>query len=168
MKEHIIYSNLDINEEDWREGFEEWIEDNCLNKDEEDLSEYIQHTLDIYLEDEYANLNKECGDIIAIADLGFWDGRKSGYQVIRNHKLNGIFDVLGSYDYFKFYCDRYDVKAELYHHDGVHYITFRLIKPNVNIDFLKNKLYEQEEVTQKEITKYTSSLRPYVKKIYGW
>ena len=169
MKEHIIYSNLDINEEDWREGFEEWCEINGYNKDEKDLWTYIQDTLAIYLEDEHTNLNKSCGQIIAIADLGFWDGRRSAYQILNGGKVNAIFNVLdGNYDYFKFYCDRYDVKAELHHHDGVHYITFREIKPNTNIESLKDKLYEGEEVSQKDITRCTKSLRPYVKKIYGW
>jgi hypothetical protein len=135
-----------------------------------DLSEYVQETLDTYLEDEQINLNKTInGNILVIADLGLWDGRKSGYKIINKNNLNAIFNVLGGdYDYFKFYCDRYDVKAELHHHDGTHYLTFREIREGKNTTNLTDKLYDQEEVTQKEITRYTKSLKPYLKQIYGW
>ena len=143
---------------------------NGYEEGEKDLSEYVQETLDMYLEDEYTNLDKTInGNILVIADLGFWDGRRSGYQIINRNNLNAIFNVLGSdYGYFKFYCDRYDVKAELHHHDGTHYLTFREIREGKDITNLTDKLYEQEEVTQKEITRYTKSLKPYVKQIYGW
>ena len=169
-KEHIIFDNTNVNEEDYREAFEDYCEMNGYEEGEKDLSEYVQETLDMYLEDEYANLNKELnGNILVIADLGFWDGRRSGYQIINRNNLNAIFNVLGSdYGYFKFYCDRYDVKAELHHHDGTHYLTFREIREGKDITNLTDKLYEQEEVTQKEITRYTKSLKPYVKQIYGW
>ena len=169
MKERIIYDNIGINEEDYKEAFEEWCDMNDLNPEEEDLNEFVHDEMDRWLEDEHWNLNKPCGNILAIADLGFWNGRRQGYKVINTNKLNGIFDVLGEdYTFFKFYCDRYDVKATLHHHDGTHYITFREIKPNVNIQRLLDKIYNGEEVSQKEITRYTKSLKPLVSKVYGW
>jgi hypothetical protein len=169
MKERIIFNNINVNEEDYQDVFLEWCDTNGCNPEDKDLDDFIQEELNIWLEDEQINLNKPCGNILAIADLGFWNGRKQGYKVINTQKLNGIFDVLGSdYNYFKFYCDRYDVKATLLHHDGTHYITFREIKPNVNIQRLLDKIYNGEEVSQKEITRYTKSLKPLVSKVYGW
>lgn len=169
-KEHIIFDNTNVNEEDYREAFEEYCEMNGYEEGEKDLSEYVWETIDMYLQDEHSNLNKTInGNILVIADLGFWDGRRSGYKIIHTNNLNAIFNVLGGdYDYFKFYCDRYDVKAELHHHDGTHYLTFREIREGKDITSLTDKLYEQEEITQKEITRYTKSLKPYVKQIYGW
>lgn len=169
MKERIIFNNINVNEEDYQDDFLDWCNINGYNTEDKDLDDFIQEELNIWLEDEHINLNKPCGNILAIADLGFWNGRKQGYKVINTQKLNGIFDVLGSdYNYFKFYCDRYDVKATLHHHDGTHYITFREIKPNVNIQRLLDKIYNGEEVSQKEITRYTKSLKPLVSKVYGW
>lgn len=169
MKEQIIFNNINVNEEDYQDDFLDWCDMNGYNPEDKDLDNFIQEELEMWLEDEHINLNKPCGNILAIADLGFWNGRKQGYKVISTNKLNGIFDVLGSdYNYFKFYCDRYDVKATLHHHDGTHYITFREIKPNVNIQRLLDKIYNGEEVSQKEITRYTKSLKPLVGKIYGW
>jgi len=169
MKERIIFNNINVNEEDYQDDFLDWCNINGYNTEEEDLDEFVQDEMDSWLEAEHWNLNKPCGNILAIADLGFWYGRKQGCKVINTQKLNGIFDVLGSdYNYFKFYCDRYDVKATLHHHDGTHYITFREIKPNVNIQRLLDKIYNGEEVSQKEITRYTKSLKPLVSKVYGW
>ena len=169
MKEKIIFDNIDINEEEYKEAFEEWCDMNDLNPDDEDLDEFINRELDFWLEDEHFNLDRPCGDILVIADLGLWDGRRSGYKIIKGGKLNNIFDVLGSdYNHYKFYCDRYDVKAILHHHDGTHYLTFREIKPNKNIQGLLDKLYDDKEVWQKEITRLTKSLKPLVSKVYGW
>lgn len=169
IKERIIFSNVDVDENSYIEDFKSWCKDWGYDENEEDLSEFVQRDLDSWLDAEYANLNVECGDILVIADLGFWNGRRSGYRIIRGNKLKHIFSVIGSdYEYYKFYCDRYDVKAELHHHDGTHYLTFREIKPKVNINKITEKLYNQEEVERKEITRYTKSLNPYLKKIYGW
>ena len=170
MKEHIIFDNTNINDEDYRKEFEEWCDINGLDTDEEDFDGFVQNEMDRWLEAEYANLSyKPCGTILAIADLGFWNGRRSDYKLICRNKLNGIFGVFGSdYGYFKFYCDRYQLKATLHHHDGTHYLTFYEVREGKNIQPLLDKIYEGEEVTNKEINRYCRGLRPKVAKIYGW
>ena len=169
MKERIIYDNTNVNEEDYRESFEDWCEINDLDQEEQDLYDFVQDELGRWIENEVMNLDKPCGDILVIADLGFWDGRKQGYRVIKRGKVNAIFKVLGSdYGYFKFYCDTYHVRATLHHHDGTHYLTFYEVKDGKNIQPLLNKIYDGEEVTNKEINRYCRSLRPKVAKVYGW
>lgn len=169
MKERIIFDNTNVNEDDYKNEFLAWCNLNNYDPEEKDLDEFIQDELDIWLEDEHVNLNEPCGDILVIADLGFWDGRRNGYKILKTRKVNGIFDVLGrDYSYFKFYCDRYNVKAELHHHDGTHYITFYEVREGKNIQPLLNRIYEGEEVTNKEIGRYCKSLRPKIAKIYGW
>ena len=66
---HIIYTT-DYNEEDFREDYEEWLEINEFDQNDFSIDDYIQDSLAIFAQDEYSNLSKECGQIIAIADLG--------------------------------------------------------------------------------------------------
>lgn len=155
--------------EEWRDGFEEYCEINGLDSDEEDVYEWITMTIGVYLDDEKDNLNKPlCGDILAIADLGLWNGRYSGYQIIRGANLNNIFNIRGDHEDIEFYCDRYQVKCDMYHHDGTNHITFYEIRQGVNIQPLLDKIYNQEEVSKKEINRYCRSLRPLVASVYGW
>lgn len=167
-KERIIYSTIyDI--DDWKEAFKEYCEINELNEDEEDIYDFVNMELRYWLDDEKDNLNTPIdGDILAIADLGLWDGRHSGYKLIHATKLNDIFNIRNGYDDVKFYCDQYNVRAELYHHDGCHNIEFRLVKKNKSTKSLIDKLYNQEEVSRQDIRNCTTSLRKYVAKVYGW
>ena len=71
-KKRIIWSNRNLDLEDWRADLEEEYPD----ADEDDLYEIMCMTNDDYLEDERVNLNIELGNkILIIADLGLWDGR---------------------------------------------------------------------------------------------
>ena len=170
---HIIWSNINLNPEDWKEGYKETAEINKWDEDtddEDNLLRYMYETNDMYLDDERANLNVQTeGRIIAIADLGFWYGRKMGYKLL-DHNVNNCLQLESSCDYAKFYCDRYDLKSTQHHHDGSHYITYREVKPNITSDQLDNfcwKIYDGK-ATQKDITRCTRSLRPRVQKVYGW
>ena len=118
-------------------------------------------------DDEYKyNLNKTLSNrILCISDLGLWHGRKTGYKLLGNN-LNEILTVAQG-DYYKVYYDGYNVRAEDNHHDGTNYYTFRLIKDNVNIDNLLNKLYNGT-ATNNDINNYTKSLKSEIKSIYGW
>lgn len=169
-KRHIICTSFyDIEKEGWQEAFEEFCEINGLDESKEDIYDYIQNTLNEYFNDERINLNVPCGDILAIADLGLWDGRHSAYQIIRAGNLNGIFKIK-LYDDYEFYCDQYNVKADIYHHDGCNHVTFYEIRPNKEaaLNKLLEAIYNQEEVTPAMLHACTKSLRPYVKKVYGF
>ena len=106
--------------------------------------------------------------IIAIANIGLWNGRRSGYKLM-GYNLNNILDYF-SCDYIKVYADRYNIHSEASHHDGTHYVTFRMIKPNLSdeqVENFLNKVYNGTH-TKRDITKYTSSLVKEVNKVYGW
>ncbi len=170
MRSGVIVTNMYDDIEDFREWFEEFCEINGLDKDEEDIYEWVEKRLQWDFEDEEENLNIPCeGDILCIADLGLWDGRHSAYQIIPNAtKFSDIFRVsMKNIDNYKFHYDRYNVMAELHHHDGCNNIEFRLIKKGVNPQPLLDAIYNQEEVTREMIRRYTTSLRPYIKKCYG-
>ena len=119
-----------------------------------------------WLDDERTNLNKNLGrKILAIADLGLWSGRKSGYKLLGTN-LNEILDFFDCDD-IKVYDNETDVCSTATHHDGTNYITFRLVKDDVDIDELTAKIYAGTH-TQEDIEKYTDSLSPFVQEIYGW
>jgi hypothetical protein len=133
---------------------------------DDDLQYQIINDLNIlYLDDEKCNLDKPLGNkIIIIADLGFWDGRKLGYRIV-DANLNKIFDI-GEWDEAHWYYDRYNIHCRNPHHDGVHYLKFRELKDNKYEEIICEKIYNGT-LTSKDITRYTKSLVPYIKEIYG-
>ena len=158
-KERIIYNTL-YNVNDWRKDFKEYCEINGLDEDNENIHDFIVENLNDWFYHVINKFNKPIdGDILVIADLALWNGRHSGYEIIHASKLNDIFNVCENYDDVKFYYDRYNVKADLYHHDGCNHVEFRLIKKNKNIQPLLDKLYNQKECSREEIRNYTTSLR---------
>lgn len=170
MKKRIIWSDLNINFDDWRESYKEFIEINELDEDPDNeykLAQYISDTLVQYLGDERLNLNILTeGPIIAIADLGLWNGRVQGYKIFGSSTVNDIFKV--SEDYNEYYSDGRDIRATCVHHDGTNHILYRVLRKNRNPDQLLYNLYHGKEITRKQLNYYTKSLHPYVAKVYGW
>ena len=140
-----------------------------LSVSEQELNDYIEQEYSNWYSAEQENLDRDtAGQIIAIASLGLWSGRKTGYKIM-NCNLNSVLDACGG-DYLKVYTDRYDVKSVAVHHDGVNYITYRMLKPNlteVQIDNFLSKL-ASGDFTKKDVTRYTTSLRNKINQIYGW
>ena len=138
-----------------------------IEQTEENITDEIYFRIDQSFDDETFNLNRELdGRILCIADMGLWNGRRAGYKILGNN-LNEILTAGIGCDEKEVYCDSYNVYAHGYHHDGSNSVEFREIREDRNIENLLNKLYNNEEVTRKEINYYTKSLRSYIKKIYG-
>lgn len=140
-----------------------------LSISDHDINCYIEQDYSDWYLNEFENLDKELqGRVIAIANLGLWNGRRKSYKIM-NSNLNSVLNACGG-DYLKVYADRYDVKSVAVHHDGVNYITYRMFKPNlseVQIDNFLNKL-ASGDFTKKDISRYTSSLKSQINQIYGW
>ena len=160
MKKHIIWSNdyetiesIRKDMEDDRDEKVDYLEASYLNCD--------------YLDDERINLSGiETNQIVAIADLGLWHGRRTGYKL-----LDTVADCLYSdCDEVKWYCDRYDFKATMSHHDGTNYIVYREKKDNISTEQWLNFIAKifSGTVTKADITRYSKSLRPKIAKVYGW
>ena len=172
MKKRMIWSNMDLNIDDWRDSYKEHLELNCLVGDPDNESEiyaWMEDENNEYLYDEKVNLNKEIdGRILIIADLGLWDGRKSGYKILGNN-VNEIFNISNrGWDFAEFYGDGYNIKGIEWHHDGTNYYEYRVIRENRNIENLLDAIYNGEEISRKKMNYYTKSLYPYVAQIYGW
>ena len=83
---HIIWSNQNLDVDDWREDYKEFLEANELDddpNDEQALYEWMEETNYDYLSDERVNLNVQLSQpIIVIGDIGRWNGRVMGYKEI--------------------------------------------------------------------------------------
>lgn len=165
-KKHIIWSNLNLNYDDWKADLEEEYPDLT---DDERLG-LMYETNDYYLDDERVNLNIALSQpIIIIADLGLWNGRFSGYKEIRSGNIRDC--LYADADYCEWYVDeRGDLCATAVHHDGTNHYTYRVYKDSAS-DIqrinLKSKIYSGS-VTRADITRVTSRLGDYIANVYGW
>lgn len=107
------------------------------------------------------------GEIIAIADIGRWNGSCSGYK-----ELKSLEDVLySSCDYERVYVDSNgDLRKEESHHDGSNSILYRYWKEGLTEEqkenFL-NKIYNGK-ATSKDVTRYTRKAGIGIANAYGW
>lgn len=165
-KEHIIWSNIGLNLDDWRDD---------LLDDEPDLSEYELHEKmheinSEYIDDERMNLNVTLSrPIIAIANLGLWNGRRTGYQIIGSGNIRDC--LYSNCDYCKWYVDETgEFCFTGIHHDGTNYHTYRVFRDSATdsqIEKLKDLLYDGE-ATQYDIDKVTKKIGRAIGKVYGW
>lgn len=136
---------------------------------EEDISEECNFMETLWFDDERGNLDsvdEHCG-LVAIADIGRWNGRVSGYKEIEN-----LADVLdSSCDYERVYVDTNgDLRKEESHHDGSNSILYRYWKEGLTDEQRENfldKIYNGE-CTQKDITRYTRKAGVGIANAFGW
>ena len=108
---HIIWSNQNLDVDDWREDYKEFLE---ANYD--------------YLSDERVNLNVQLSQpIIVIGDIGRWNGRVMGYKDIPSGNIRDC--LYADTDYTEWYVDKYgDLRADATHHDGTNHYLYRVFK----------------------------------------
>ena len=127
-EKRIIWSNYDLNLDDWREDLLE----NEPDLTEDELYVRMVELNGEYLEDDRANLDIVCGEeIIGIVDIGKWNGRFPGYREIKSGKISDC--LYSGYDYTEWYVDREgEFRATMWHHDGVNYVRYRKFKEDVD------------------------------------
>ena len=133
------------------------------------ISELKAEDLEMLTDNITKNL-KVSNDLIIIADLQFWNGRKSGYKLVSKEHLEDIFasNLLG-YDDFLYFVEDNDLKINLYHHDGTHRCQVREFRKNLS-DSKKGELLKKiyfNKVTKEDITRYTKSIGRQILKIFG-
>lgn len=174
-KKYSIWQNIDIDVEDWKDGYIEEMEMKKIEIDEDNIKDEDAYSWaieknDDYLDDERDNLRVVVPNgILVIADLGLWDGRHMGYKEITSGKIS---DCLFDYDcdYCDWYCDNYDFRFDGSHHDGRNHYIYRTWADGTSEQQKENyleKLYHGK-ATHKDMLKYTRSIRPYIADIYGW
>lgn len=193
--ENIIYDNYDIYSEEYLKDARENLLENAFGSSdtiqtmdnfgkvvtvtreeyantigEDDLYDVCNDWDASWFENEQAvmkKLDSKCNEIIAIVDLGLWNGRRTGYKDYAH--LQDI--MYSSCDYEKIYVDGYgDLRKTEGHHDGTNTILYRQWKDNISDvqkDNFRNKCYEGC-LTQADITRYTESLGKLFNEYYGW
>lgn len=165
--EHTIWTN-DLDEiEAIMEGY------NAERGEDDDEMDYCEaaELNEEYRHDEILNLaSANGGEILAIADLGRWDGRYTGYKVL--NKLTDVLKELPNYDaYTRFYVDQNgELCGRFSHHDGTNYVTYRERRPDCSDedwDRMTNAIYNNEE-HDNLVELYTTKLGPKIQKVYGW
>ena len=163
---HIIWSNYDLDYEDWKADLEQEYPE--LSEDER-ISLMHEFNSD-YLADERCNLNIQLSQpILVVADLGLWNGRRSGYKEIESGNIRDC--LYSDTDYSTWYVDRLgDLRCDAIHHDGTNHYLYRTYKDGVResqIDLLKEKLY-RGIATRADITRITRRLGDDIAKVYGF
>ena len=164
--DHLIWSDYHIDYEDWREQLEE---------DYPDLSEEERYRtmLEInagYLDDERSNLDIQLSQpIIVIADLGLWNGRRTGYKEIQSGNIKDC--LYSNHDFSTWYVDKLgDLRCDDVHHDGTNHYLYRVFKDTASAEQrenLENELY-YGKATRADITRVTRRLGDEIGKVYGW
>lgn len=170
---HIIWSDMSLNPDDWRDSYKEFLKINGLDddpNDENELYKWMVETNADYLTDERMNLDVKLSQpIIVIADLDLWYGRKSGYRVIDSGNIKDC--LYSNTDYTEWYVDKYgDLRADAAHHDGTNHYLYRVFKDTATesqIENLKYKLYEGK-ATRADITRITRRLGDEIAAVYGF
>ncbi len=94
-------------------------------------------------------------DIICLADLGLWNGRRFGYKFIDT--LKDVFE--SNYDPV-WYVDGDELKCDEYHHDGTNHFTYR--------EVIDDNIYYVDEMTQEVIDTMTKPIgQTVLKMLYG-
>ena len=172
---HIIWSNYDLNLEDWIDDLKERLDEcgvDCSEWDEHKFYEEMVEVNDLYFEDERSNLDIPTeGRIIEIVDIGLWDGRRMGYGLPYEHNIKACLNFKSDCDYGEWWVDSHNnLRSKQSHHDASHYILYREVKPEISSGQLDNFCWKlcNGKATSKDITKYTRSLGKRIKEVYGW
>ena len=134
-----------------------------------DWFDFAYRTLEEDLEAEQCNLDVDVGNtIIAIGDMGLWNGRVKGYKEIKGNRISDC--LIREEELCEWWCDAHDFRAKMAHHDGTNYILYRRRKDGITDYQWDNFLYKlyMGTANKEHISKYTTSLLPYVAKVYGW
>ena len=160
MKKHIIWTDeareLEAMSAEYGQGVDE-------------ATEFLAEELGRWLDDERGNLAIRLpARIVAIADIGRWDGRRMGYKVVGY----SIQDCLYSdCDSCTWYVDGYgNMRADMAHHDGCNHVLYRMLRPTLGdgqVDAFLQKLY-MGQASDKDVSRYTVRIGDYVGVVYGW
>ena len=170
QKKFMIWSS--ILDED---TIEDWIDEINTMREEDNGVDFCCATAeDVYeenecqLEDEKTNLNRlVAGVIVCFADLGLWNGRRRGVAMVGcNIKQILSFGIKDALDR-EYYCDRYNCRADIHHHDGTNHYLFRYTSRD-NAKKLIKDFQNGRFLNEKTFMRRTKSIRPYISEVYGW
>ena len=163
---NIIWSDIDLDFDEWKEDLKSEYPE--MNDDQ--LYNLMYEINGGYLEDERINLDIQLSKpIIIIADLGLWNGRKSGYKMIDSGNIKDC--LYSDCDSNEWYVDQKgDLRCTAIHHDGTNHYLYRVIKDKATenqVNKLLNLIYF-DKATRSDIVRVTNRLGDDIGKVYGW
>lgn len=163
---HIIWSDLHLDYEDWRKDLEAEYPD-MAESERIDLMHEINAG---YLDDERTNLDVRLPTpILMYADLGLWNGRKTGYRLIESGNIRDC--LFSPYDYNEWYVDNLgDFRCTAVHHDGMNRYLYRAIREGATegqVGRLLDRIYNGA-ATRADITRVTRRLGDDIAAVYGF
>lgn len=165
MKSKWVIWSSDCDLSDWLDDLRTAYPD----KTESELAEIMYETNREYLEDERMNLNITLPEqIVCIADLGLWDGRRHGYRVLRSGNISEC--LYSEYD-ATWYVDRFrNLWCEERHHDGTNRLLYRMWKTGISECAKSRFLLKILEgtLTADDISRYTKRIGDPICELYGW
>ena len=165
MEKKMIWSSKMLYDDEARENY---LENMRVITEDEDYQLTDKEWADevyIALSDERGNLDKRVnGTIIAFADLGLWQGRRIGYQILGNNIANILYSQC---DDAEWYGNTYNIRGIQRHHDGTNYVLYRIAKDEETAERIAAKIYNGE-IDERGFRKLTRSLYPDVAAVYGW
>lgn len=193
MKEYTIYSNYDVYSEENMEEAKENIVENIFFHAEDtiEMTDNFGKTVKLTRKEYADSISKQVlydacydsncfwfddckdelarvgeGSLIAIAQVGRWNGTFSGYKEVKN-----LEDVMYSNcDFERVYVDSNgDLRKEECHHDGSNSILYRYWKDitEEQKDNFLSKIYAGK-VTRADITRYTRKAGTGIANAFGW
>lgn len=165
-EKHVIWSDLNLDYEDWRE----FLEEEYPGRTEEEYRMLMYELNADYLDDERSNLNIQLSmPILVCADLGLWNGRKTGYKMIDSGNIRDC--LSDGCDYNEWFVDQKgDLRCTAVHHDGANHYLYRAVKegiPDWRIERLQDKLYSGK-ATETDIARVTRRLGDEIAAVYGY
>ena len=167
MVKHIVFENYNVL--DYEDEVRQSLIDNGMeNPSQEEVWNICYEDSNIWFENEESELKKLSeGSLIAIAEVGRWNGRFSGYK-----DISSLVDTLyTNCDYEELFVDSYgNLRKRESHHDGTNSILYRYWKEGITEtqkDNFRQKIYEGN-CTNTDIYKYTRKAGKAIAELYGW
>jgi len=154
-----------------------WEHEDYLRKEHPDMSD--EQIAQMTSEDLWHQLNDVrtefdqviAPELIAIGDIGRWDGRYCGYHDIPDGNLKHCFFPGRDIDNAEWFVDQKgDLRSEQRHHDGTHYVLYRAVKGENTYEDTEHfkHLIWSGKVTERDIDRYTERVGDPIAKLYGW
>ena len=165
-EKHVIWSDINLNLDDWRDD----IISEHPEASEDEIYRIMVETNAEYIGDERLNLNIQLPcPILVFADLGLWNGHKTGYKFIESGNIRDCLNSnCDSNEWFV--DDKGDLRCTAIHHDGTNRYLYRALRddiPDEKIQQLVNNIYNGK-ASEKEVIALTERLGDKIGEIYGW
>lgn len=170
--EVTLFNSMPTQSAEIEQEYNDVLKANDYTPEELPMYQYIEEVV----ESEFTNLKEMLqsislnNNIIIIANLGFWHGRKTGYKRLDNN-LSSILSFYNCDD-IHLYADTKlkQIKANAHHHDGTHYLEYRVYRDTITDkqkDIFEQLIYNDELNTSIK-NKYTQSIYKNVKQLIGF